>query len=170
MPRMAFLLAPTRHELLSALRFPLIAAPVLLVFIRCRMLIWDVSRANRRDGVDYSPEAWRLSVYVTVLFVLVAYPLTLSEYDEWFWEAHPQLTTAFIALWISSCGWICARHFELQRREDERLREELEAISHGSPPPSPAGAPWWIRLWGWGNGAALAFLSVGIAEVVRTLR
>jgi len=54
---MAFAPAPTRHELLHTLWFPALMAVFLFVYVRYRMLTWDVSSANRKDGVDYAPEA-----------------------------------------------------------------------------------------------------------------
>ena len=167
---MAFLLPPTRQELLHALWFPALMAPFLWVYVRYRMLTWDVSAANQRGGVDYSPEAWRLSGYVAVLFVFLAYPVMLSEYDEWLWKSHSQLTLALMGFWISLCGWVCVRHFQLQRRADEKLRQDLETISHGSAPVAPVFTPRWLRVWGWGNVAVLAALLVKIGVVLSSLR
>ena len=170
MPSMAFLLAPTRQQLLHALWFPAIMAPFLLVYVRYRMLTWDVSAANRRDGVDYSPEAWRLSGYVSVLFVLVAYPVTLAEYDSWFWNVHPQLTVAFIAFWISLCGWVVVRHFQLQGLSNEKLRQDLQSISLRSAPVPPVVTPRWLRAWGLGNAAVFAVLLAEIVNLLFSLR
>ena len=170
MPGMAFLLTPTRRELLHALWFPVLLAPILSVYVRYRMLTWDVSAANRRDGVDYSSEAWRLSGFVAVLFVFLAYPVMLSEYDEWLWKSHPRLTLALIGFWISLCGWVCVRHFQLQRRADEKLRQDLEMISHASAPVALVLTPRWLRVWGWGNLAVLAVLLIEIGAVLSSLR
>jgi len=170
MLRMAIMLAPTRHELLHALWFPALMAPFLLVYVRYRMLTWDVSSANRRDGVDYSPEAWRLSGYVSALFLFIAYPLMLAKFDEWLWSAHPYLTSSFIAFWMSLCGWICVLYFQLRNRADEKLRRDLEAISHGLPSGTPGVTPQWLQVWGWGNGALLAALLVEISMILSSLQ
>jgi hypothetical protein len=170
MSRMYFPTPPTRRELLHALWFPALMAPFLFAYVRYRMLTWDLASANRRDGVDYSPEAWRLSGFVSVLFVFLAYPVMLAQYDEWLWEAHPHLTCALIAFWISMCGWVSVRHFQLQRRADEKLQRDLESLSRRSPLVPPAPAPLWLRLWGWGNGVASVLLLLGIARFLRTLR
>ncbi len=170
MSPMYFPPAPTRHELLHALWFPALMLPFLFVYVRYRMLTWDVASANRRDGVDYSPGAWRLSAFVSVLFVFLAYPVMLAEYDEWLWKVHPYLTCALIAFWISMLGWVGLRHFQLQRRADEKLHSDLESISRGSSSLPEAPAPHWLRLWGWGNGVACVLLLVGIARLLATLR
>jgi hypothetical protein len=170
MQRMYFPPAPTRHELLRALWFPAVMGPFLWVYVRYRMLTWDVSAANRRDGVDYSPEAWRLSGYVSVLFVFLAYPVMIAEYDAWLWKVHPYLTCALIAFWLSLSGWVCVRHFQLQRGADEKLYKDLEAISHGSPPVPPIVTPRWLWAWGWGNGAAFVALLAGILNLLSSLR
>ena len=170
MLRMAVLLTPTRHDLLQALWFPLLMGPILWIYVRYRMLTWDVSVANRRDGVDYSPEAWRLSGYVAALFMFLAYPVMLSKYDEWFWSFHPQLTLTFVTCWSSSCGWVCLRHFQLQRQADEKLRQDLETISHGSAPTAAVVSPRWLQIWGWGNLVVLAALLIKIALLLSSLR
>ncbi len=164
------MLAPTRHELLHALWFPVLMAPFLLVYVRFRMLTWDVGAANRRDGVDYSPEAWRLSGYVSLLFILIAYPVMLSDYDEWFWNVHPYLTLSLIAFWSSLCGWVGVRHFQLQGLADEKLQHDLEAISQGLPPIPLVVTPKWLRVWSWANGVALAALLVEIATMLSSLQ
>jgi hypothetical protein len=169
MPGMAFLLTPTRHDLFHALWFPALMGPFLWIYVRYRMLTWDVSAASRRDGVDYSPEAWRLSGYVAALFVLFAYPLMLSDYSEWLWKIHPQLTLAFIGFWISLCGWVCVRHFQLQWQADEKLRQDLETISREAVPVTPVFTPRWLRVWGWGNLVLLAALLVKIRTVLSSL-
>jgi len=167
---MSLLIVPTHHELLVALRFPVLMAPILFFSIRFRMLTWDVSAANRRDGVDYSPEAWRLSGYVTLLFVLLAYPFALSDYREWLWEVHPQLSVACILFWLSFCGWVFVRHLQLRDQEDEKLLKDLESISRGGPATPAVVSPPWLKTWGWGNGIGLILLSVGIARLVGSLR
>jgi hypothetical protein len=75
---MAASMPPTRHDLLIALRFPVLAGPFLLVTLRYRFFGPHVWSARFRDGVDFNREAWRLSAYLTVLFVFVAYPVVLS--------------------------------------------------------------------------------------------
>jgi hypothetical protein len=167
---MALPVAPTRQELLHALWLPAVMAPFLFVYVRYRMLTWDVSAANRRDGVDYSPEAWRLSGYVSVLFVLVAYPVMLAEYVEWFWKVHPQLALAFIAFWISLCGWVGVRHSQLQSLSNEKLLKDLEAISHGLPQIPPIAPSRWLQVWGLGNGVAFAVLLFGVMNLLSSLR
>jgi hypothetical protein len=167
---MAFLLTPTRHELLQALWSPALMTLFLLVYIRYRMLTWDVSSANRRDGVDYSPEAWRLSTYVSTLFLFLAYPVMLSKYDEWLWGVHRYLTLGFLAFWLSLCGWVCARYFDHQNRVNEKLMKDLESISRGSAPIPPTVPPQWLQVWGWANGTVLSALLVEIATVLWSLR
>ena len=88
---MAASMPPTRHDLLIALRFPVLAGPFLLVTLRYRFFGPHVWSARFRDGVDFNREAWRLSAYLTVLFVLVAYPVVLSKHDDWLWSVHAQL-------------------------------------------------------------------------------
>jgi len=167
---MLALLVPTRQELLHALWFPALMAPFLLVFVRYRMLTWDVSFANRRDRVDYSPEAWRLSGYITTLFVFVAYPVTIAEYDAWLWSAHARLTIATIVFWISAAGWLVVRHFQLQSIADEKLLKDLKAISSRSPASPLTASPAWLQAWGWANAILFAMLLAGFMRLVRSLQ
>jgi len=142
----------------------MIMAPFLLFFIRYRFL-WSYVASRSTDGA----EAWRLSGYLTAIFVFVAYPITLSKYDDWFWETHSDLVVLFILFWFSLAGWTLIRHFLLQRLADEKLQNDLECISLGSPPPTPVVSPRWLRAWGWANCIGLALVVVGAGGVVASL-
>jgi hypothetical protein len=162
---MEFLLAPTRQELLAALRFPAIMAPFLLVFIRYRFL-WSYVASGSTDGA----EAWRLSGYLTALFVFVAYPISLSKYDDWFWTTHSELVLLFILFWLSLAGWTLVRHFLLQGLADEKLQKDLESISSGLPPRPAIVSPAWLRTWGWANCIGFVFLVALVGRVVGSLQ
>src|ERR1700688_2056784 len=150
MMRMALLLAPTRLELLAALRFPAIMAPLLVVFIRYRFL-WSYVASGNIEAA----EAWRLSGYLTTVFVFVAYPVTLSKYDAWLLTTHSDLVVFFVLFWFSLAGWTLVRHFLLQRLADEKLQKDLESISSGLPQSPAVVSPTWVRTWGWANCVGL---------------
>jgi len=162
---MPILLAPARQELLAALRFPLMMAPFLVLFIRYRFL-WPYVASESMEAV----EAWRLSGYLSAVFVLMAYPITLSKYDDWFWLEHSELVLFFIFFWLSLVGWTLVRHFLLQRLADEKLQKDLESISLGSPQPPAVVSPSWLRTWGWANCIGLVFLVGAVGRIVGSLQ
>lgn len=156
--------------MLAALRYPFIVAPLLLVFLRYRILGSHVLSARLPDGVDFDAEAWRLSGYLTALIVFVAYPAVLSDYDDWLWSAHTSMTVGFLAFWLSSAAWVVARHFQLKNLTDEKLFKDLAAISEGVPVTRGIRTPGWLRAWGVVNAVAFAGLIVASLLLVRTLR
>ncbi|MFZ0816025.1 MAG: hypothetical protein WAM78_10925 [Candidatus Sulfotelmatobacter sp.] len=106
----------------------------------------------------------------TAVFVFVAYPLTLSKYDDWLWKAHSDLVVLFTLLWFSLTGWTLVRHFLLQRLADEKLQKDLESISSGLPQSSAPVSPTWLRTWGWANCIGLVFLGAGVGRIVGSLQ
>jgi hypothetical protein len=160
----------TRHEFLTALRFPVLIAPFLLATVRYRFFGAQVISARLRDGVDYAPDAWRLSGYVTVLFVLIAYPAALYDHGDWLWSMHPRLSGAGITFWLSLCSWVGIGYFQHRAQEDEKLKKDLESISREVPSSPPAASLGWLRVWGWANAIGFGFLLVGIADLLKSLR
>jgi len=161
---MAASMPPTRHDLLIALRFPVLAGPFLLVTLRYRFFGPHVWSARFRDGVDFNREAWRLSAYLTVLFVFVAYPVVLSKHDDWLWSVHAQLSTAFVVFWLSSAGWLAVRQIQLRNLADQKLFKDLAAISQGRPETPPFTTPVWLRAWAVANAIALGCRIAGICK------
>jgi hypothetical protein len=161
--------APSRHELIAAFEFPLLMAPVLLLSLRYRIFFWQRVSMNLRDQVDYSPELWRLSAYVTALFVAAAYPLSLARYRGWFWTEHRALLVSALFLWTSLCTWVLVRHFSVEKHADDQLHRELESISNGTGPISAGGSPRWLRIWGWSNCVILLLFLVAMLRVLLSL-
>jgi hypothetical protein len=164
------ILTPSRHELVVALRFPLLLALTLPFLLRYRIFSSEKISASIRDRVDYGPEAWRLSVYIAFLIVMAAYPLSLARYGSWLLAEHRSLTTCALVGWFSLGAWIVIRHFSAEERAGDQLRRELESISRGVRPTPAADRPKWLAAWGWLNVAALALITVAMMRVVVSLR
>jgi hypothetical protein len=160
------ILAPSRHELIVALRFPLLLALTSPFFLRYRIFSREKISAIIRDRVDYGPEAWRLSVYITFLIVMAAYPLSLARYGSWLWAEHRGLTICALVGWFSVGAWIVIRHFSAEEQAGDQLRRELDSISRGVRPEPAAGCPKWLAAWGWLNAVALGLILVAIMRVL----
>lgn len=143
-------------------------APITLLFLRYRIVFWQKVSMNIRDHVDYGSELWRLSGYITVLFVMAAYPLSLQRYFGWFWAEHSALALSLLLLWISLGLWILIRHQLFEKQADEQLRGELDSISTGVKP-SPRVLPQWLRTWGWANLVAFVLVLVVVLRLLLSL-
>lgn len=122
-----------------------------------------------RDGVDYGPEAWRLSTYITFLIVMAAFPLSLARYSTWLWTEHGYLTLCAMLAWISLGGWVVVRHFSAEKQASDQLGRELNSISRGLPPPAVAGRPQWLVAWGWLNAVAIALVMITMMRIAASL-
>jgi len=169
MRRLAFVPAPSRLELVNALRFPLVATPLFLLYLRYRFFAWQKYSINNKDHVDYAPEIWRLSAYITALFAAAACPLSLAKYGDWLWAEYQGLTIFTLFFWGSLCAWVLILHFALGKRADDRLRNELESISRGGTPKPTAGIPPWVEAWGWLNAAAFLLVLLLFGRVIMSL-
>ena len=111
-----------------------------------------------------------MSAYLTGVIVFIAYPVTLSRYDDWLWTTHSELVVFFILFWFSLAGWTLGRHFVLQGLADEKLQKDLESISNRLPPPPALISPVWLRTWGWANVIGFVFLGALVGRVVVSLQ